>query len=563
MSNQDNQAQALNAKLVAMGVLDSMPVVDPTETNNGAGAGLPPLELPRSGWGLDDFAREAAKVARASDNFFRRDKIPVTVNRETGAVEPMESDEFRTALARIAFLFKWRAVKSAPGQPPQPPERVKETMSKDTASGTLKSPEFILSQRKISRVNAVRQPIMRDDGTIELLKEGYDEASGVYTMPSEIVVREDMPIEQARALLLDLHREFPFADWSHLPVDERQESRELAKQIASMVGYYGALLLPHTIKRQGTLYNANTHRSGKTLLAQMVIIPVQGRCDLQTKPDSAEEFRKLLDSTALSASPYLLLDDLTGLLKNQSLNAFMTTPWWTGRVMNSQRTFSAPLHCNVYITGHNLDTSGDIAGRVLEVVLHVEQADVQQHSVRRVINEHWLSKHDVRGDICSALYALVRYWNEQKRPEGATVKPGFETWCRMFGGIVYAAGFGDPLERRATDETTDADFEDMKALVQAAMDTTKERVLEIKYDELITLCQSNALFGWIIEGKWTKDDGKSVFEPSGRCNSRLGLLWSRKYGGRVFHLADGRRVRFGMRGRQRHKVYTLTQEDDE
>lgn len=120
----------------------------------------------------------------------------------------------------------------------------------------------------------------------------------------------------------------------------------------------------------------------------------------------------------------------------------------------------------------------------------------------------------------------------------------------------------DPLERRATDETTDADFEDMKALVQAIMDKSKEKVVEVKYDELIAESLHNALFGWIIEGKWNKNETPAVYEPTGRCNSRLGLLWSRKYGGRVFSLSDGRRVRFGMRGRQRHKLYTLTLEDE-
>ena len=546
------QADAVNAKLREMGVLEpTPPTIGGDDASGSERPDLHLLEMPRDGYGLDDFAREAGKVARAS-GVFRRDQVPVVINLETGAIEILEADAFRTYLADYAYLFKWKAAGKD-----QPPVRVKVTMAADTARGTLKSPQFIRQQRKLSRVNAIRQPLLRENGQLVLLPEGYDEESGVFTMKSDVVIREDMKIEEAVNILLDLHREFPFADWSSFPVDLRSESRELAKQICSMVGFYGSLLLPHTIKRQGALYNANTHRSGKTLLAQIVVIPVQGRCKLRSKPDSPEEFRKVLESTALAASPYLVLDDLTGRLSNQDLNSFMTAPVWSGRLMNSQKEFEVPVHTNVFLTGHNLDTTGDIAGRFLEVKLHVEEADVQQHAVRRVINEHWLSKPDVRGDICSALYTLIRHWNESGRPEGKTVKPGFEAWCRLFGGIVEAAGLGDPMERRADDETTDPEFEDMKAVVEYFMAKTTEKVLEVRYEEMISACQELSLFEWIIEGKWIRDGENRIFEPSSRCNSRLGKLWSQKYGGRVFHIPDGRSVRFGSRGRQRHKRYTL------
>ena len=78
---------------------------------------------------------------------------------------------------------------------------------------------------------------------------------------------------------------------------------------------------------------------------------------------------------------------------------------------------------------------------------------------------------------------------------------------------------------------------------------------------MIAACQELGLFDWIIEGKWIKNGDERTFEPSGRCNSRLGKLWSMKYGGRVFHLEGGRSVRFGARGRQRHKRYMLTIEE--
>lgn len=547
-----DQADALNEQLRSRGVIPAPPTTSAGDSDDKSERPTaPPLELPRDGWGLDDFAREAGHVTK-TNGVFRRDNVAVTINKTLGTIEPLDSDRFRTYLANLAFLYKWRAAGKD-----KPPEQVKVTMSKDTASGTLKADQFLFQQRELSRVNQVRQPVIRSTGKLELLAEGYDPESGIYTMPSDVVIRDDTTAAQAVEMLTSLHREFAFPDWLDVPVAERTSSLYLARQVALMVGFYGTHLLPSSEFRQGGFFTANRERSGKGLLSRMIIVPVMGRLKVRTKPDSPEEMRKLLDSIALGAASYLMLDDISpGNLKSQDLNAFMTTDWWSGRYMNTQREFEVPISTSVYMTGHNVTLTGDLAGRLLEVKLHMQEADVSQHRVQNVITPAWLASPAVRSDICSALWALIRHWDTAGRPHGPTLKPGFESWCRVFGGITTAAGIGDPCRKLEGEDSPDPEFEDMQRMVRHIMHEVKEPLVEVQFADLISTCQHLNCFEWIIEGKWHnagKEKDERWFEPSDRCNARLGKLWSQKYGGTIFTLTDGRRVKFGQRGRGRHK----------
>lgn len=555
MSDQSDQ---FNAAMREKGVIAAPPggIVDAQGEPAGRPS-APVLELPRDGWGLDDFAREAGMITK-TNGVFRRDNVPVTVDHEKGRIETMDADRFRTYLADLAFLFKWKS-----NGKDRPPERVKVTMTKDTAAGTLKSDQFLEQQRELARVNVIRQPVIRRNGAMVLLPEVYDEETGVLTLPSDVVIREDMPIEEAVAHLRDLYREFMFPDWVDKPIAERMDSVYLSRQVSLMLGFYGSLLVPHTENRQGGFFNANRERSGKGLLAKMVIVPVMGRMKTRTKPKSDEEFLKTLDTTALCASSYLVLDDLPpGNMKSQDLNSFMTTAWWSGRYMGGQREFEVPLQTIVYMTGHNVTLTGDLAGRVLEVKLEMQEADVQRHRIERVISETWLAKTEVRSDICSALWALMRHWDKMGRPKSTATKPGFEAWCELFGGIVEAAGLGDPFVMPETDESPDPEFDDMRALIGHLMSDVTDKMVEVTFAQLVATCQHLNCFSWMVEGKWEKDKdtGEKTFETSPKCNSRMGDLFSKKYGGARFHLADGRVVKFGQRGKNRHRRYVLVVE---
>jgi hypothetical protein len=99
---------------------------------------------------------------------------------------------------------------------------------------------------------------------------------------------DNLPLEKATEFLRELLIEFPFSDWRTdappaPPDDERfviahgPNSRSQAVQVAAMLSQFCTGLLPANEMRLGFIYNANSQRSGKSLLAKLAIVPANGR----------------------------------------------------------------------------------------------------------------------------------------------------------------------------------------------------------------------------------------------------------------------------------------------
>lgn len=556
----NDQVEALNrlAREQAGSSVDDAPP-DPPECSGGGGdhhrrpEPAVYIELPRVGRPDSAFAREAGLVCKAQ-GVYRRDTVPVLVNRESGSIDVLRAETFQTFIEEQAVTYKAKWKKNADGEMEE--IRQPTTMPLAVAKTTLASHHFIYQQRSLERVNLVQQPVMRGDGNVELLPMGYDSETGILTRASNVVVRNDMTLEQARSLLVDLHQEFDFAGWNR----DRNQSRDLSSHIAAMLSFFGASLLPPLASRLGALYNANSHRSGKTLLFKLCVAPVLGRVRVRSMPKNDEEFRKMLDSAALNASPYIILDDVGGNLRNNDLNAFMTSAYWSGRVMHTQKEFEVVNRSMVFVTGHSLSVESDLAGRLLQVKLHLEEADVRERRISRVIDDEYLARPSVRGDILTALWTIIREWDKAGRPKGKTRMGGFEKWCEIFGGMVDFAGFGDPCERPPDDGDADSEFEDMMALVKSVADLIEEgqNSVELTFAQILELAVEGNCFTWIIEGKWIeRRDEPRYYDAKPKTMAIMGKLFAEKYGGRTFVLEDGRRVRFGKKGKNRSRRYEV------
>lgn len=511
---------------------------------------MPWIRLPSEGYALSNTAKEIGAVLK-TNGVFRREQMIVTINRKSGSFEEMSSQRLRTYVEKYMLVGKFKYAEGS-----DKPERKVLTMSPEVARGVIESDHFRDQQRDLMRVNNVPMPVLRADQRIELLQSGYDPESRVYTMPSEIKVSPEMSLPAAVALLRDIHKEFPFGDRK-----EDGTSRSLAVSIAAMLSLYGIGLLGPMTSRLHFVYTANAPRSGKSLLAKLAVVPTCGPANVRTKPESSEEIRKELASAVLNGASYVFFDDLDGMLRSQELNAFMTSATWGGRLLGSLTEFSVPKQCVVLITGNNLALSTDIANRTLRCSLYTEEFDAQARVISRTIDEEWLCRSDVRSDILSALWTLIREWDKAGRPKGPRTLRGFERWCEVFGGIVSFAGFGDPCEAPPQDDFSgDTEVADMKTLVDVLVDDLgTEKRKEFTFQELIEACQANDCFQWMMEGNMKKDkeNDKEWLELNQRSKSALGKMFAAKFGGRKFRLKDGRVIMFGQRGRNRHRRYAV------
>jgi hypothetical protein len=254
---------------------------------------------------------------------------------------------------------------------------------------------------------------------------------------------DSLSLQAATDYLRDLFSEFPFADWESEQADGTRNSRSQAVHLMAMLSQFAGQLIPREALRLGFIYNSNSQRSGKSLLAKSVIIPSNGRMASQGWTPKDEELRKVLDAEVLRGSRYIIFDNVRTRthVNSQVLEAFMTSPMWTGRLLGKTQMFEMPNTATVFITGNDLSVSPDLKHRTLQVTLFVSEADVQSRHVQHSIDDAWLMRLNNRKAILSALWAIIRHWVQAGKPLATKdLRVGYERFCQVFGASCNLPG---------------------------------------------------------------------------------------------------------------------------
>lgn len=542
-----NQADAVNAALRASGVAVPDPPAAPGgEAPQGPSGDRPPIEIPRKNRQNSEFFREVAEVC-ARNGVFRRNRAVVTVDKASGEAVPLDAPRFSSYIERICTPCRWIRKEDEP-------DRIqKESIGETLAKLCLSSDDFLERTRTLATVHPTRAPILRGDGRIELLREGYDGESGVLTLKAPgVEIDETMAIDAARTSYLDYLDEFDFVDWDA----GRKSGRSYAIMGAQSLAIFAAGLFPAASKMMGFLHNAARHGSGKTLLAEFGLVPFYGKVAVASKLQDELHFTSVLDTAALSGAPYLFLDDLEGKLKSQALNRFMTGETWSGRLFHTQRQFNVGKKITVVMSGHSLTFSGDLARRFLVTKMHVPKFDQDDRRFRRTLSANYLGKPEVRSQILSALWAFIRHWIAEGRPKPSSTRAGFGDWCDIICGITECCGLGNALVRQDDEDSIDSEGSDMRRMVQLlAKDLvaagTVRKVWTFK--ELVVLCANEDLFKDLLDGRLNEDavtEEVVSVELKRWSQHKLAHTWGEKYGGQEF-VVDGATIRFGARGAKR------------
>ena len=353
-------------------------------------------------------------------------------------------------------------------------------------------------------------------------------------------------------------REFPFGDWKMVDNglgEMVKQSRSQAVQIGAMLSLFCMGIIPKGANRMGFIYNANSQRSGKTLLAKLAIMSVCGVFKAQPWKGSEEDLNKVLDAEMLAGSMYICFDNVRGFMGSQTLEGLMTAPQWTGRVLGKTQMFTAENRMNLFITGNDCIVSPDMAHRCLICDLFVEQGDVQERQVENLIDEVWLMDKENRRNILSALSGLVRSWHQAGRPTASSFgyKPrlGFERWGEIIGGIVGHAGFGNMLEKVQLESAGDSEERNIRKLIERMRDESlrndeKTGREAYQFQQIVDFCHEDGLFDYILDGRLT--DGH--YKLNSNSLSKFGLCIKKYFpstggAGKAINLPRKFRVTYG------------------
>lgn len=503
-----------------------------------SGAPRPKLKLPGEGAPVGNFAMAFWEAVRER-GVFRRDMHVVLINEVKNRLDFMEPHMVQVWADRMVDCYKVKPVELVGGEISF--REVSKSMPVDVARSLLAQvkvePQLLA---EVEKVNYAPMPVLRKDGkTVELLKPGYDLESRTFTFDCGFRLDEEMTREEAVRYLRERHKEFPFGDGLDTP------ERSLAVQVACLVTLFASGLLPRGAARPIFVFNANAQRSGKSLLAKIVLLSIFGTAARASWSDNREEFRKNLDTSANTAAPYIFFDNVRGHIANADLEGFVTSPDVTFRVMGKNTEQSTvPNVTTVLITANQATMSTDIAERSLIVNLFVNEADPQARKIADPLDEVKIGNPDSRRRMLSALWAMVREWVKEGMPMNENSRlVGFEHWSGVVGGIVKAAGFVDPLERPNIAGVGDTLGQKMKELVTRLMterlvtDDGEEMFTEIPggrsytFAQLARVCSIHGMFD-----EYVPDDG----DMKASDRSKFGKFLKKYIGrSRVFSIKFG------------------------
>lgn len=215
---------------------------------------IPKVALPGDGRLLSAFAADLGQVLQQC-GIYQRGGLAFIVNEEGNGLEAVTPSMLRTLVEKHLVCFRTRSA----GETELSFDR---TMSEGDAKGVLCSQQFLDRLPTLERIATARLPVLRENGFIELLPEGYDPGALTLTN-SQCAYATTMALPDARKVIDDLLAEFPFAD----------NGRSKAVAVAAMVGLFGVGLLPKGSLRPAFIYLANREGAGKTLAALCALSP--------------------------------------------------------------------------------------------------------------------------------------------------------------------------------------------------------------------------------------------------------------------------------------------------
>jgi hypothetical protein len=470
-----------------------------------------------------------------------------------GERKVMTARIFRTWLQGRVLLFEKRNKSDDP---------LPTVLGIEAAATVLDAEQFRRGVRVLRGVNAVRLPVIRaGKSKPELLPYGYDDESGIFTVESGLDYDEDMAIEAARGWMERTFGKFPMAS-----------PRSMAVQMAAMLALYIRHLPGGSSLRPGFLWLANKAESGKSVQAKAAQYAVLGRAPA-VKMKQGEQLDKEMEAFMIAGASCIFLDNVYGGINSATIDQMLTSEESEGRAMGGHGLFRAKNSAVLFVTGNRLELNDDAERRFLVVDLF-EAGDPMDRPVERgeILNDDVMKSPEWRRRMLAALWAMVRHWGEQGKPEGSVVRGSFETYSRLLGGIVESCGYEPPFTRAEIADAINpekAEFIEILKLVVEDMGLVKAR--DYSMEELVRFARLAQVFekqvGTDSEGrrltvtheKLSKEDAPFAVDKGYMTEahrSSFGKKMKRMAGGKS--KVGALTVEFGKREQARKSTFSVT-----
>ena len=321
-------------------------------------------------------------------------------------------------------------------------------------------------ERGLQRLDAViTAPTLRRDGSI-LAAPGYDAPS--------------------RLLLVSSSAELPHVPLSPTLDDAKRALQRLWAPVAqfplvddvdrgvTLAGMLTACVRASLTTAPGFAWDAPTAGTGKTLLAQTIGAFFTGDIPPALPPASAqdEEARKRLFAALRDNCKTILWDNIREPFGNAALDAFLTAPTFTDRILGKSETATLPNRALFLATGNNLRLVGDTCRRILVARL---DARIEKPYAREFEFDPAQMTIARREELVVAALTIIRAWITAGRPRhGKGRSASFEGWDDLVRQPVcwvaswsQSVTFADPLIATERAFSVDPETAKLGALLEA------------------------------------------------------------------------------------------------
>jgi len=385
---------------------------------------------------LSAFATEIGGIVAPKHEFFVRGNAVVVVRRQrlSETVEFLAFHEV-TAVELCSEIEKYievgRLFKDESGAMVFMPC----SLNREQAATLLAASQFRDQLPLITRILDVPTPLLDANNLLVWPKRGFDQRFGTYTDPSAPRIRE-VTLNEAKDWLGKALSGFCI-------VDAQSRVHALSRMITAfcrgITGWSARVPL--------FVFRANQPRVGKDYCASCTTVLFEGHPyeDAPLESRNEAENKKRITSALTAGRRFMHFANCVGLIGSENLMHAVTDKVWGDRRLgsnNADADLKLPNEIIFSLSGNvGISFKEDFIGRCR----FIELAYGEEPNNRRfdIPDLHgWILTN--RGELLSALAALVRHWNAAGRPSGRTPFASFPEWARVVGGIMTAAGLGDP-----------------------------------------------------------------------------------------------------------------------
>jgi hypothetical protein len=526
-----------------------------------------------------DARRNAAKKLIEFKNF----QAPVIYTRKEGGCVYIErvptgvrASEFDTSNQK-----RWDALCTRLSVKFRSVEDGIDNADKETPGGMTGYFAGVLDWQLPTLDRVVHVPVFDKHGDL-VWDQGYHSGAQVFYDPPKDIEFYPVPeepdqdeVENARNILFDILRDFPFSDCfdgsDPLPIRSNELDEDghplpnLKRGKGSRANALAMIIQPFVREMiSGPCPNYHIDKpergTGAGYLVDTAWSIFEGteRAKVQTLSHTDEEIKKSITSSLRSGQSMLFLDNIQHKVENADIAAALTAGTWTDRILGGSNNATIPIRVTWIMAGNRVPFSEDMMRRNVPIFMDAatknpaaDRADeyYKHHPLHSVLMER-------RADHVWACHVLVQHWVSKGCPAGSVSMQSFTEWVRVLGGILETAGIQGFLSNRKTymvaQNEDQSVIEEVTKRVYKKFDTKPLRVNDV-FDALVDKGVAS------YTQKEDQIDPTLGLQLSGRDKvgqlKALGLMLSREYVGKTVAIDDEGTLGSWMKGRDKNGVF--------